>query len=122
MLAASPRTNKEMKTNIPPDFIAVLTYKTHEQGGRSLPVVSGYRPGITFPFDKMQTTGQQIFMNKELVYPGDVVEAEIRIPSVEYFANQLTEGMTFNFSEGETIIGTGEIKQIINERLRKASR
>jgi hypothetical protein len=105
------------------DFIAELRYLTTEEGGRKTPVFStGYRPQIKFDFDEMQTSGQQTFLNKETVYPGDTVEAAIRILSVEHFANTLTEGMAFEFREGSKIIGTGIITTILNESLQKASR
>lgn len=103
------------------DFIAVLKYRTTEEGGRNTPALSSYRPQIKFPFSEMQTSGQQTFLDKEVVNPGDEVEAEIAIVSVDFFQNQLTEGMEFEFREGSRIIGTGRIKKIINERL-KASR
>jgi translation elongation factor EF-Tu-like GTPase len=69
----------------------------------------------------MQTSGQQTFIDKDVVYPGDSVRAEIQIISVDYFANQLTEGMEFEFREGSTVIGIGIISQVLNERLKKAS-
>jgi hypothetical protein len=104
------------------DFVAELKYRTTEQGGRKTPAHSGYRPQVKFDFAEMQTSGQQIFLDKEIVSPGDTVNAKIRILSVDYFANKLTEGMQFEFREGDKVIGTGLIKQIINERLKKASR
>ena len=105
------------------DFIATLTYLTPEQGGRSTPVFStGYRPQIKFDFDEMQTSGQQTFIDRSIVFPGDTVEAEIRIISVEHFAGRLKEKMKFDFREGSRIIGTGEIKHILNIELRQASR
>ena len=100
------------------DFIAILKYRTTDEGGRKTPAFSSYRPQIKFPFSEMQTSGQQTFLNKDIVYPGDEVEAEIAILSVEFFENQLTEGMDFEFREGSRIIGTGKIKEIINERLK----
>lgn len=103
------------------DFIAILKYRTTEEGGRKTPAFSSYRPQIKFPFSEMQTSGQQTFLNKEAVYPGEQVEAEIAIVSIDFFQNQLKEGMDFEFREGSRIIGTGKIKKIINERL-KASR
>jgi translation elongation factor EF-Tu-like GTPase len=104
------------------DFIATLTYKTTEQGGRKTAAKSGYRPQIKFDFEEMQTSGQQIFIDRELVFPGDTVEAEIKIISVDFFANKLSENMEFEFREGATVIGTGRIKQINNEKLKKASK
>ena len=79
------------------DFIATLKYRTYEEGGRRTPVKSGYRPHIKFPFAEMQTSGQQTFIDRELVFPGDTVEAEIIIVSIDYFEKALTEGMEFEF-------------------------
>ena len=101
------------------DFIATLTYRTSQQGGRKTAAKSGYRPQVKFDFDEMQTSGQQTFIDRELVFPGDTVDAEIKIPSVDYFANTLTVGMEFEFREGPVIIGTGKIKHIINDKLKK---
>jgi hypothetical protein len=103
------------------DFIAELHYLTSEEGGRKTPVNSGYRPQVKFEFIKMQTSGQQIFIDKELAYPGEKVEAKIKIVSPDYFAHSLTEGMHFEFREGVTLIGNGKIKYIVNETLQKAS-
>jgi len=101
------------------DFIAVLKYRTTEEGGRKTPAYSGYRPQVKFSFQKIQTSGQQTFINKKIVYPGEIVEAEIKIISVEIFKNCLEEGMNFEFREGDRIIGTGQIIKILNEKLRK---
>lgn len=100
------------------DFIATLTYKTAEQGGRKTPAKSGYRPQIKFDFEEMQTSGQQTFIEKEMVFPGEMVNAEINILSVEYFEKKLGVGTKFEFREGATVIGTGQIIHIINERLK----
>jgi hypothetical protein len=104
------------------DFIATLKYRTADQGGRKTAVMSGYRPQIKFDFAEMQTSGQQTFIDRELVYPGDTVDAEIEIIGVDYFENTLAVGMEFEFREGSTVIGTGKIKHILNERLKKARR
>ncbi len=103
------------------DFIAQLKYKTTESGGRQTPAFSGYRPQVKFDFEEVQTSGQQTFIDKEIVLPGDTVKAKIKILSPDYFAGRLTEGMNFEFREGSRIIGTGEIKSIINDKLEIAS-
>lgn len=101
------------------DFIAILHYLPTEKGGRSTLALSGYRPQVKFPFSDQQTSGQQHFLNKEKVHPGETVTAAIRIISVEYFAGKLFKGLTFEFLEGSRLIGTGTITEIINEQLRK---
>lgn len=104
------------------DFIATLTYLATEQGGRQAPAFSSYRPQVKFEFSEMQTSGQQTFIDRKIVFPGDTVEAEIKIISVDHFAGQLKEKMNFDFREGSRIIGTGQIKHILNDKLRQASR
>ena len=103
------------------DFIAMLKYRTTAEGGRKTPASSLYRPQIKFEFSEMRTSGQQRFLDKEIVFPGEEVVAEIKFVSVELFENKLSEGMDFDFREGSRIIGTGKIIKIINDQL-KASR
>ncbi len=69
----------------------------------------------------MMTSGQQIFLDKDEVYPGDTVTAEITILSPDLFLNQLDEGQEFDFREGSVIIGTGEILEVVNEKLKKTT-
>jgi translation elongation factor EF-Tu-like GTPase len=104
-----------------PDFVAELIYRTTKEGGRQTPAHSGYRPQVKFTFSGMQTSGQQKFIGKDIVYPGETVRAEIGILSVDYFQHQLFEGMLFEFREGAKVIGTGRILEILNKKLQKAS-
>jgi translation elongation factor EF-Tu-like GTPase len=99
------------------DFIAELKYKL--EGGRTTPALPGYRPQIKFEFEEMQTSGQQQFINRKLVFPGDKVVAKINILSVDHFAKKLEEGMEFEFREGSRIIGHGKILTIVNKKLKK---
>ncbi|WP_185117501.1 hypothetical protein [Dysgonomonas sp. Marseille-P4361] len=114
--------NKYEVENSKADFIATLKYRTTEEGGRKTPAHSGYRPQIRFDFEEMQTSGQQIFIDRNIVFPGDTVNAEIEIISTELFENRLKEGMPFEFREGGTVIGTGKIKHIVNKKLQQNSR
>jgi hypothetical protein len=100
------------------DFIATLRYRSMEEGGRKSPAKSGYRPGIKFPFSDMQTSGRQIFIDREFVMPGETVDAEIKVVSIDHFAPRLHVGLTFEFMEGNRIIGTGTIKYIVNDELK----
>ena len=107
---------------IEPDFLALLKYKTSEESGRKNYAVSGYRPTIKFPFDNMQTSAIQNFIEVDRVYPGETVKAEIKILGVDYFKGQLYENLEFDFREGPNIIGTGKILKIINPILINANR
>lgn len=100
-----------------PDFVATLKYFTTEEGGRRAPVKSGYRPQVKFDFEEMQTSGQQVFIDKEMACPGDTVNAEITMASSMIFKGRLSSGMAFQFREGARIIGTGQIIEILNREL-----
>jgi len=106
--------------NRPPDFIATINYFSTNQGGRQTPAKSKYFPLIEFSGLQPLTGGQQIFLDKDIVHPGEAVKAEIRIISDEAFENKLYIGQEFNVCEmpGKNI-ATGKILEIINERLHK---
>lgn len=101
------------------DFIALLKYKTSDEGGRSTPAKSGYRPQLHFDFESIITSGQQIFLEREWVYPGENINAEITMLSPQFFENKLFEGLQFKFCEDRKIIGTGTILKIVNESLKR---
>ncbi|MDN5285953.1 MAG: hypothetical protein JWR38_2227 [Mucilaginibacter sp.] len=102
-----------------PDFNAKLRYLTKEAGGRSTPAFSGYRPQVKFAFSDMQTSGQQKFLDREIVYPGEEVLAEITIISTQPFEKKLYPGLCFDFREGPRIIGNGEIIEVLNADLKQ---
>jgi translation elongation factor EF-Tu-like GTPase len=107
-----------MIRNNQPDFIAELYYRTSEQGGRHTPVFqTGYRPQLKFAFSEMQFSGQQVFLDKEIVFPGDTVTAEITVISTEFFKGKLSIDLSFEFREGPRIIGAGKILKVLNQDL-----
>lgn len=101
------------------DFLAKLKFITTQEGGRKSPAKSGYRPQLKFGFSENQTSGEQTYIGRELVHPGETVYAEIRMLSPLFFSYALLKGMGFEFREGARVIGTGEIIAIINEELNK---
>lgn len=101
------------------DFIAYLKYRTTDEGGRETPAQSGYRPQVRFDFEKITSSGRQVFINKKWVFPGEYVEAEITLMSPQFFENKLSVGLKFEFIEGSKIIGIGKILKIKNEILKK---
>jgi len=99
-----------------PDFIATVNYN----GVRKKPASSGYRPLIRFEGREGLTSGQQIFIGVDCVYPGETADAEIIILSPQMFTNYLYEGMPFDFMESPRHpIGTGTITRIINNELKR---
>jgi len=105
-----------------PDFVAKLTYLTTEEGGRNGYAASGYRPLVKFDGRKEMTSGEQLFVDKDKVFPGETVTAEIRILSPNFFEKYLFVGQHFEISEGSKVVGHGEVLEIINPNLRQASR
>lgn len=100
-----------------PHFLALLTYLTSDEGGRTIPALSGYGPAIKFPFDTGLYTGAQKFIDTELAFPGDVLNAEITMLNREYFKGKLYEGLDFDFFEGQKRIGHGIIKKMFEPEL-----
>lgn len=100
------------------DFIALLKFKTTEEGGRIGFAKSGYRPQLSFDFEKITTSGRQIYIGKEMVFPGETIEAEITMLSPQFFEKKLSEGLEFKCIEGAKTIGTGKILKIKNEKLK----
>lgn len=98
-------------------FIAQLTCRITEQGGRKTPAKSGYKPQVAFEFTEMQTSGQKIFLDKEIVYPGDTVKEEITDLTPDTLKGKIKVGMTYEFQEGATDIGTGKILEILADYL-----
>ena len=103
------------------DFIARLYYLTLDEGGRSTPAKSGYRPQLRFDFERRTTSGRQIFLDREWVCPGEYINAEITMLSPQFLENKLFEGLQFKFCEGSKTVGTGTIFKILNKKLLKTS-
>ncbi len=57
-----------------------------------------------------------------MAFPGDNLNALIKLTTTEHLKGQLREGTIFEFLEGDRLIGTGRILILKNEELRKASR
>lgn len=103
------------------DFVAQLYFKKTEDGGRIDFALSGFRPQVKFNFAEMQTSGQQTYIDNKMAFPGDNINALIKLATTEHLKGQLKEGTTFDFLEGDTLIGTGRILKLKNEELIKAS-
>jgi hypothetical protein len=114
--------NIEKVTKGAPDFIAKVSYLTTEQGGRKGYAASGYRPHVKFDGKKELTSGEQLFIDKDKVFPGETVTAEIRILSKDYFKNYLFVGQHFEVAEASHLVGHGEILEVINPDLQKVTR
>ena len=99
-----------------------MTYLRAEEGGRKGYATSGNRPHLKFDGIKELTSGEQLFVDKEKVFPGDTVTNEIRILGSYFFKNYLFVGQNFEVAEASNLVENGEIIEVINPDLKQASR
>jgi len=104
-----------------PDFVATITYLSTLKGGRTTPAHSKYRPQFCIPDEQYSTSGEQIFIGTDVVYPGETVQAEITLLCPELFHGKLEVGTNFEFKEGSRIVATGTIDRFINTLLVKTA-
>jgi len=103
-----------------PDFTAELYYLTAAEGGRKGYARSGYRPQFKIAGKRGSTSAEQIFIDKDKVFPGESVSAEIRILTIEEFKNQLYNGLDFELCEGNIIVARGKIIEVLNKDLKRS--
>ncbi|MES2485419.1 MAG: hypothetical protein V4581_05630 [Bacteroidota bacterium] len=101
------------------DFIAILSYKATNQGGRKTYAKSGIWLLIKFPFENGLFGGLQFFYDVDIVQPGGEVKADIKLFISDYFEGKLDEGLEFEFYEVPKLTGTGKIIKITNKKLIK---
>jgi translation elongation factor EF-Tu-like GTPase len=101
------------------DFLAELNFYSTMEGGRHSIAFSGYRPHVKFDDIDFYTSGEQIYVTKGIVSPGEKgVMTRIRILTKEPFHKKLFVGKKFTFGEGQRIVGTGKIVEIYNDDLK----
>jgi translation elongation factor EF-Tu-like GTPase len=100
-----------------PDLIATLTYLTPEEGGRKTPAKSGYRPQFGIHDYSYQSSGEQVFTDRDKVSPGETIKAEITLLSPNLFEKKLSVGLAIEIKEGSKLTARGTIESIINKTL-----
>jgi len=102
-----------------PDFTANLYYLKTTEGGRKNYARSGYRPHFKIDAKKEITSAEQIFIEKDKVFPGESINAEIRLLSKDQFTNLLYNNLAFKLYEGDKMIAKGQIMEVINKDLKR---
>ena len=87
-------------------FCANVYVLKKEEGGRSTPFVSGYRP--QFFFRTTDVTGSIQLEGAEMVMPGDNVEMHVELIS----PIAIEEGLRFAIREGGRTVGSGVVTKI----------
>ncbi len=90
------------------EFVANVYVLKKEEGGRSTPFVSGYRP--QFYFRTTDVTGSiKLADGVEMVMPGDNVEMTVELIT----PIAIEEGLRFAIREGGRTVGSGVVSKII---------
>lgn len=95
-----------------PHFKATLNYLKTEDGGIVTPVSSGFRTIIKFPNDTREIIANQTFIDTEIVFPGDTVNADIYLLQAEEILEKIYTGQDFDLLINSLMIGYGIITHI----------
>ena len=102
-----------------PDVEAEFTLLAAAQGGgRSSPVLSGYRPQHKVRDDHL-TTGYHTYFDCDQVLPGQTVRCSIIFISPEAYPRCLWVGREIDVQEGNRLVGRVRITKILNPLLEK---
>ena len=92
-------------------FRARVQFRRAEDGGRTKPVYSGYRPMLNFePWQSYQfNDGALTFIGREWCTPGETCEADIILAAPDYVPVELRPGVHFQMNEGSRIVADAEV-------------
>jgi elongation factor Tu len=95
----------------PKDVEAQITFLSTAEGGKNIPVKTGYRP--QFYYDGENWDAIETFPDREWVYPGETVTAYIAFLSPEHHRGKLHTGKEFQLREGLKIVATGIVTKLV---------
>jgi hypothetical protein len=81
-----------------------------EEGGRKMPIFTGYRPAVYF--GGRQTDGLIVFDREEKPVLGGEYTVTIALAHPEYLGDALQKDATFDCREGPKIIGRGKVLKV----------
>lgn len=94
------------------DIEAKITFFTTEDGGRSTPANSGYRP--QFFYDGHDWDAVHSYGTVEKVAPGETVTAYMIFLSPECHVGRLYPGKEFCIREGQRTVGRGVVVKALH--------
>lgn len=80
--------------------------------GRKKPFENGYRPLFDFGSTSLVSGRITLPLGKKLVYPGEIIKADIDFISKDYFGKKLRIGEKILFFESKIPLGEIEIIEI----------
>lgn len=86
-------------------------------GGRSLPVHSGYRPAHKI-YENYLTSGIHEYVDSDSVAPGKTVQAKVWFITPEVYPGSIWDGREITVHEGERVIGSLKITRVLNPVLK----
>jgi len=99
-----------------PDIEVRIRLLSTEEGGRSRPVYTGYRPHFQI-HETLQTSGEHVFLDKDVVHPGDEAIANILFIAPEHHPKSIWLGKEIDVKEGSMLIGRATVTKIYNKSL-----
>lgn len=101
-----------MNPDYPPDIEAKITFLKTEEGGRSSPAFSGYRP--QFYYNGMNYAAHHHYPNVSEVNPGQTVTTLLWFGAPQFHFEKIYVGMEFEIREGVKVVGNGIVTKILN--------
>ena len=81
---------------------------------KDVPVTSGYRPAHQIQ-DGVSSTGEHIYYENDVVYPGETAMAYITFLSPESYPHTLWVGKELDIKEASKVIGKATVIEVYNE-------
>lgn len=103
-----------MTNSIAYNFTAILTLLPTANGGRKRPFYDNYRPSFSFS-SKNHISGEISFPNQDLVEPGATAIANVKLLPSKHIRHNLKTGDSFTILEGNKLVGTGVIQQMLKD-------
>ncbi len=94
------------------DIEVVMTFLRTEEGGKTRPAFSGYRP--QFYYQGEDWDAQHTYIGVEQVNPGDTVTAQLKFLSPQFHVGKIAVGMEFQIREGNRTVATGRVTKILH--------
>lgn len=103
-----------------PDIEAVVTLLSADEGGRSTPAISGYRPAHSVSDDYL-TSGLHQYIGQDRLAPGQSCPTNIWLLSPDLYPHSLWVGKVLKVQEGGRLVGHAKITKVFNVALLRDS-
>lgn len=94
------------------DIVADISYLKTEDGGKKIPVKTGYRP--QFYYNNNDWDAVQEYFEVEWVHPGERAKARVSFLSPDEHLGKLNMGDHFLLREGQRIVAYGHVIEILD--------